>query len=117
MPALALNQPIEQRGATLLVSNRLEPGAHRFALVVLNDRGVGSEPDLFTVTVRRALVVDPVRPPIDPRIDPPVRPPVSGPAPGPVVSPIVNPVLTPVVTPVVRPRGGVPRKGKKHGPE
>lgn len=87
MPVLALNQPIEQRGATLLVSNRLEQGAHRFSLVVVNDRGVASEPDLFTVTVRRALVVDPVRPPIDPRIDLPISPPVVGPAPGPVRPP------------------------------
>jgi len=87
MPVLAINQPIAQRGPTLVVSNRLEPGLHRFSLVVVNDRGVASEPDLFTVTVRRAVVVDPVRPPV----------------PGP--------------TPVVRPRGAASRKGKKHGPE
>ena len=41
----------------------------------------------FTLTVRRVVVVDSVRPPV----------------PGP--------------TPVVRSRGAAPRKGKKHGPE
>lgn len=87
MPVLAINQPIEQREPTLVVENRLAPGLHRFSLVVVNDRGVASEPDLFTLTVRRVVVVDSVRPPV----------------PGP--------------TPVVRSRGAAPRKGKKHGPE
>jgi hypothetical protein len=116
MPVLAINQPIAQRGPTLVVSNRLEPGLHRFSLVVVNDRGVASEPDLFTVTVRRAVVVDPVRlpllvepvrPPVPPLIVEPVRPPITGP----VRSPVPGP------TPVVRPRGAASRKGKKHGPE
>jgi hypothetical protein len=115
MPVLAINQPIEQRGPTLVVSNRLEPGAHRFALVVVNDRGTVSEPDLFTVTVRRAVVVEPVppvlvqptRPPVPPVILEPVRPPITGPLRPPVPGP----------TPVIRSRGAPPRKGKKHGPE
>jgi len=113
MPVLVPNRPVEQRSPVLLVENRFEPGVHRFALVVVDDSGSESEADVIAVTVRRAIVVEPVRPPVagpvrppivDTRIDVPVRPPVE---------PVVNPVVT---NPVVRPRGA-PRKGKKHGPE
>lgn len=110
MPVLAPNQPIEQREPVLVVQNRLATGAHRFALVVVNDRGVESAPDVLTVTVRRAVVVTPV----DTRIDAPVvRPPVAGP-----VSPVISPVITrPPVRPPIGPPPPRSRKGKKHGPE
>ena len=122
VPVLAINQPIEQREPTLQVQNRLEPGLHRFSLVVVNDRGVASEPDLFTVTVRRVVVVDPVRPPVigpAPVVVEPVRPTlppvILNPVRPPVAPPITGPVPGP--TPVVRSRGAAARKGKKHGPE
>jgi hypothetical protein len=113
MPVLVQGRPIEQRDPVLVVQNRFEPGVHRFSLVVVDDSGTESEPDVIAVNVRRALGVDPVRPPIiDTRIDVPVRPPVA-----PVVNPVVNPVINPMVlNPVVRLRGAA-RKGKKHGPE
>ena len=85
MPVLVPNRPIEQRSPVLLVENRFEPGVHRFALVVVDDSGSESEADVIAVTVRRAIVVEPVRPPVvgpvrppidDTRIDVPVRPPV-----------------------------------------
>ena len=125
MPVLAPNQPIEQREPVLVVQNRLAPGLHRFSLVVVNDRGVASEADVLTVSVRRGLVVDPVRPPVPPVVVQPVRPPAPGPVidpsrppvTGPVINPAVTPVVTPIVNPVVRPRGRAPRKGKQHGPE
>lgn len=66
MPVLAIRQPIEQREPLLRVENRLDVGAHRFALVVVNDRGIESEPDEFVVTVTRLVVRDPVIPVIDP---------------------------------------------------
>lgn len=110
MPVLVPGRPVEQREPVLVVQNRFEPGVHRFSLVVVDDSGSESEPDVIAVTLRRALVIDPVRPPVvDTRIDVPVRPPVD-----PVV---INPVVNPVVAnPAVRPRGAA-RKGKKHGPE
>jgi len=101
MPVLVPGRPVEQREPVLVVQNRFEPGVHRFSLVVVDDSGIESEPDVIAVTLRRALVIEPVRPPIvDTRIDVPVRPPI-------------DPVI---VNPVIRPRGAV-RKGKKHGPE
>lgn len=93
MPVLAINQPIERREPTLVVGNRLAPGGHRFSLVVVNDRGVASAPDLLTVTVRRTIVLEPVRPPL------------------------IGTIADPVVDPVLRPRGSASRKGTKHGPE
>ena len=113
MPVLVQGKTIEQREPVLVVQNRFEPGVHRFSLVVVDDRGSESEPAVIAITLRRALVIDPVRPPIvDTRIDLPVRPPVP-----PVIDPVVSPAVTPAVNPVVRPRGG-PRKGNKsHGPE
>ncbi|WP_418320182.1 hypothetical protein [Piscinibacter sakaiensis] len=110
MPVLVINRTIEQREPTLLVENRLAPGLHRFSLVVVDDSGNASEPDFFTVTVRRAVVVDPVRPPVTPIrpviVDPVIRPPISGPLRPPAPGP----------TPL-RPRSAATRKGKKHGPE
>ena len=120
MPVLALNQTIEQREPLLVVSNRLEPGLHRFSLVVVNDRGVASEPDLLTVTVRRAVVVDPVRPPVagpTPVLVEPVRPPVPPVILQPVRPPVTGPLRPPVPGPAPVVRGAASRKGKKHGPE
>lgn len=117
MPVLVPGRSVEQREPVLVVQNRFEPGVHRFSLVVVDESGMQSEPDVIAVTVRRAVIIDPVRPPIvDTRIDVPVRPPIQ-----PVVNPVINPVVNPVVinpavvNPVIRPRGT--RKGKKHGPE
>jgi hypothetical protein len=112
MPVLVPGRPVEQREPVLVVQNRFEPGVHRFSLVVVDDSGSESEPDVIAVTVRRAIVVRPDLIVLEPVV---VRPdPI-----GPVVSPvIVNPVvINPVVThPVIRPRGAA-RKGKKYGPE
>lgn len=66
MPVLAIRQPIEQREPLLRVENRLDVGAHRFALVVVNDRGIESEPDELVVTVTRLVIRDPVIPIVDP---------------------------------------------------
>jgi hypothetical protein len=97
MPVLVAGRPLEQREPVLVVQNRFEPGVHRFSLVVVDDRGLESEPDVIAVSVRRPLVIEPLRPPIvDTRIDP-----------------VINPVL---IDPIVRPRSAA-RKGKKHGPE
>lgn len=105
MPVLVPGRPVEQREPVLVVQNRFEPGVHRFSLVVVDDSGLESEPDVIAVTLRRALVIEPVRPPVvDTRIDLPVRPPID---------PVI---VNPVVNPAVRPRGAA-RKGKKHGPE
>lgn len=120
MPVLAINQPIEQREPTLRVQNRLEPGLHRFSLVVVNDRGVASEADVFTLTVRRAILVDPVRPPLvgpAPVLVEPLRPPVPPVIATPVRPPIPAPVRPPLPGPPPVVRGAASRKGKKHGPE
>ena len=87
MPVLVPGRPVEQREPVLVVQNRFEPGVHRFSLVVVDDSGIESEPDVIAVTVRRAIVVEPVRPPIvDTRIDVPVRPDP--------IDPVVNPVTS-----------------------
>jgi len=106
MPVLVPGRPIEQREPLLVVQNRFEPGVHRFALVVVNDRGIESEPDVIAVTVRRAIVVRPDPLVLDPVV---LRPDPIGPV-------VVNRIDTPVLTPIVRPRGK-PRKGNSHGPE
>lgn len=128
MPVLAINQPLEQREPVLLVENRLAVGVHRFALVVVDDRGIESAPDVISVSVRRAIVVTPGPVLVDTRIDVPGPPPA-----GPVIHPaVVNPaVVNPVIvnpaivnprpdTAVVRPRRTPrrsPRKGTPDGPE
>ena len=68
MPVMAPNQPIEVRTPTLLVENALAAGRHRFALVVIDQRGE-SRPDIIEVEVRRGRV-----PPIGPT-DPIIRTP------------------------------------------
>lgn len=98
MPVLVPNQPLEQREPVLVVQNRLAVGVHRFALVVVNDRGAESEPSVLSVTVRRALVV-------------PTGPVLVNPAP---VSPtVVNRIDSTVVRPRRRPR----KEGGSDGPE
>jgi hypothetical protein len=111
MPVLALNQPVEQREPLLTVQNRLEPGVHRFALVVVNERGAQSEPSVISVTVRRGIVVNPGPVLVNPGV---VRPDPIGPV---VINPVVNPVVNPaVVNPVVRPRRRR-KQGEPDGPE
>ena len=70
MTVLSVGRPLESRLATLLVENRLAVGRHRFALVVIDNDGNESEPDVLTVTVRASL------PPIRLRT-PAARPPVA----------------------------------------
>jgi hypothetical protein len=54
MPVLRPNQPLEQQTPVLVVRNDLAAGIHRFALVVVNDRGVASDPDVISVRVSPA---------------------------------------------------------------
>ena len=56
MAVLALNQPLTAREPVLVVENKLAPGAHRFSLVVIDDRGLESAPDVLVVTVRKPLL-------------------------------------------------------------
>ena len=59
MPVLTVGQPLESRRPTLLVENKLAAGPHRFALVVIDDAGNESAPDVLVITVRRAPVAAP----------------------------------------------------------
>ena len=68
MPVMAPNQPIELRTPALLVENALAVGRHRFALVVIDQRGE-SKPDIIEVEVQRGRVLPPIGP-----IDPILRP-------------------------------------------
>jgi hypothetical protein len=61
MPVMALNQPIEVRTPTLLVENALAAGRHRFALVVVDQRGE-SRPDIIEIEVRRSRLPPPIGP-------------------------------------------------------
>jgi len=77
MPVLELNKPFDSPDPKLVVQNRLAEGRHRFALVVVDERGRVSAADQVVVTVQpRAVppVVPPVRPPVRPPIRPPIRP-------------------------------------------
>lgn len=60
MPKFTPNVPIESNGAQIEVEG-LEPGTHRFQLVVVDDSGNRSQPDTATVVVVRSdnLVVVP----------------------------------------------------------
>ncbi len=108
MPILVPNQPLEQREPVLVVQNRLAPGRHRFTLVVVNARGVASEPDEVTVTVRRGGVVGPgvVLTPVD--LDPVVLRPPRPPQPPVVLTPVVPPRVGPPVGPPAGPPVGPP---------
>ena len=113
MPVLELNKPLEQREPVLVVQNRLAVGVHRFALVVVNDRGAESEPSLLSVTVRRVPVL-----PTGPVLVEPVlvRPDPIGPVavnPAPVSPVVVNRIDTAVVRPRRKPRND----GGSNGPE
>lgn len=79
MPVLAAGTALRQRVPTVLVENRLEPGAWRFRLTVVDDAGNESAPaELVVQIVRPGTPVRPIDPPLRP-IDPnvlrdPVRP-------------------------------------------
>lgn len=106
MPVLVAGRPVEQREPVLVVQNRFEPGVHRFALVVVDDSGIESEPAVIAVAMRRAIIVTPGPVVLEPVL---VRPDPIGPV-------VVNRIDTPLLQPVVRPRGRS-GKGKNHGPE
>lgn len=51
MPVLKPNRPVTQTSPQLLIENDLPVGRYRFELVVIDDAGQESPPDLVTVTV------------------------------------------------------------------
>lgn len=55
MAVLAVRKPVDSKLPALLVENKLPLGQHRFSLVVIDDRGLESAPDVLVVTVRKAL--------------------------------------------------------------
>lgn len=113
MPVLEPNQPLEQREPVLVVQNRLAAGVHRFALVVVNDRGAQSEPSVVSVTVRRVPVVPTGPVVLNPGL---VRPDPIGPVavnPAPVAPVLNNRIDAAVVRPRRRPR----KEGGSDGPE
>jgi hypothetical protein len=59
MTVLVIGKPVEQSKPVLLVETKLAVGRHRFSLVVVNTRGVESEPATLVVTVRRGTVIGP----------------------------------------------------------
>lgn len=59
MTVLAVGKPLEQAQSELLVENKLAAGRHRFSLVVVNARGVASDPDVLVLTVGRSTVIGP----------------------------------------------------------
>lgn len=52
MPVLQAQQPVASTAPRLVVHNTLPPGRHRFALVVVDDQGRASAPDICVVTVQ-----------------------------------------------------------------
>jgi hypothetical protein len=83
MPELVPGKTVASRAPTLLVENRLDLGAWRFRLTVLDDEGNESAPADLVVTVTKEPVIGPTRPDV-------------------VVRPTVDPRL--VVSPILRPR-------------
>ena len=75
MTVLGINKPFDSQQPLLLVENKLAVGRHRFALVVVNERGVSSDPVQLVVAVRPATVRGPLGVPRnkDPRHDDPRR--------------------------------------------
>ena len=75
MTVLGINKPFDSPQPLLLVENKLAVGRHRFLLVVVNQRGVRSDPMEIVVAVRRAIVRGPLGVPRnkDPRHDDPRR--------------------------------------------
>jgi hypothetical protein len=69
MPVLVPNQAIEQAEPLLRIDNALDPGRHRFALVVVNARGVASELAVWDVRV----AAPPIPPPPSPNPGDPPR--------------------------------------------
>lgn len=57
------NKPIETTSPRVVVDAGLDPGAHRFQLVVVDTSGLRSQPTEVTVTVVRLGTV-PVVPPV-----------------------------------------------------
>ena len=51
MPEFATNVPIETAEPRIEVTNALKPGRHRFRLVVVDDSGNESQPDLVDIIV------------------------------------------------------------------
>ena len=60
MTVLAVGKPLEQDKPQLLVENKLAAGRHRFSLVVVNTRGVASDPDVLVVSVGLRAVTRPL---------------------------------------------------------
>ena len=52
MPVLQPHQPVFSAQPWLVVQNLLPPGRHRFALVVVDEHGKASAPDICVVTVQ-----------------------------------------------------------------
>lgn len=52
MPVLQLNRPVVSTEPRLVVQNLLPPGQHRFELVVVDEHGRASAPDVWVVTVQ-----------------------------------------------------------------
>lgn len=66
---LPVGKTLEQEKPVLLVENKLAAGKHRFTLVVVNEKGVESDPVSLDVSVGTGIVprrpVTPVVTPID----------------------------------------------------
>lgn len=52
MPVLRRHQAVSSPQPRLVVQNKLPPGRHRFALVVVDEHGRESAPDICVVTVQ-----------------------------------------------------------------
>lgn len=52
MPVLQQNRPVVSTEPRLVVQNLLPPGQHRFELVVVDEHGRASAPDVWVVTVQ-----------------------------------------------------------------
>ena len=59
MARLPINQTIETREPVIEVDAGLDPGAHRFQLVVFDAAGNRSAPDVATVQIRRGTIPTP----------------------------------------------------------
>jgi hypothetical protein len=79
MPVLNPGVATRSRSPTLVVENRLDPGAWRFRLTVVDDTGLESAPAELVVRVveQRLPPTGPTGPivrPTDPRVVEPIRP-------------------------------------------
>jgi len=73
MPELPINRPFDSSEPSIRVDNRLAVGVHRFALTVIDDRGLESLADTIDVEVQAAVAPPPIVRPV------PVPPPVAAP--------------------------------------